>query len=218
MKTCSFDTKEEAAEAWNSWAGMVREITQEEFNQLNNAIPRDYPIKDGKLVMPDADNAFGDLVIADPGGYEYPWPRIYLSYFANSETEDHHDDMFMIYKLRSRWRLIERDHPVLKMKLKTLIENNDRENNLLNKKLSEWNKMLADSGFSEFSQNDLRGADLSGLNISPSSYETVNLRCVDFKLCRMPFSFNSEWILVQCRLQRSQCSSITTYSMYMSWS
>lgn len=178
-RTREFETKEEATEAWNSWAGMVRDVTQEEFNQLNNDIPRDYPIKNGKLVMPDGENAFGDLVIADPGGYEYPWPRIYLSDFANAEEGRYHDDMFMVYKLRSRWRLIEKEHPILKKKLKELIEKNDRDNKVLNKELSKWNKLLAGSGFPEFSPNDLRGADLSGLNILPVADHTVNLRRVD---------------------------------------
>lgn len=179
-RTKGYKTQKEAAEAWNTWAGMVREITQDEYNQLNDSISRDYPIENGKLMMPDGDHAFGDLVIANPGGYESPWPRIYLSDYARSEEGLYIDDMFAIYKLRARWRLIEKDHPLLKRKLKQLLCENDKDNKRLNEQLSEWNKILADSGFPEFQINDLRGVDLSGLALAPVVEKSVNLRKIDF--------------------------------------
>jgi len=175
-RTRGFDTKEKAAEAWNTWAGRIREIPQQEYNELNDNLQRDYPIENGKLIMPDGDHAFGDLVIAEPGGYESPWPRIYLSDYANAEEGCYNDDMFVVYKLRARWRLIEKDHPLLKRKLQKIINENDRNNKTLNERLSEWNKLLAGSGFPEFEENDLRGADLSGLSLMPTSDRTVNLR------------------------------------------
>jgi hypothetical protein len=33
--------------------------------------------------MPDGEHAFGDLTIVEDGGYEHPWPRIYLADYAN---------------------------------------------------------------------------------------------------------------------------------------
>lgn len=178
--TQGFETQEEAIEAWNTWAGMVRIITQQEYNELNDSINRDYPIGNGKLVMPDGEHAFGDLVIADPGGYESPWPRIYFSDYARAERGLYSDDMFTVYKLRSRWRLIEKNHLFLKQKVRALLCENDRDNKRLNAQLAVWNKLLLGSGFPEFRDNDLRGVDLSGLSLVPVADRRVNLRQIDF--------------------------------------
>jgi len=179
LRTREFETREEAIEAWNTWAGMVHTITQQEYNELNDSFTRDYPIENGKLVMPDGEHAFGDLVIADPGGHESPWPRIYFSDYARAEEGLYCDDMFTVYKLRARWRLIEKNHPFLKQKVKALLCENDRDNEKLNAQLSVWNKLLLGSGFPGFQDKDLRGVDLSGLSLAPVADRRVNLRQID---------------------------------------
>ena len=77
VKTRRYKSKDEAAEAWNTWAGRSCVISQGAFNSINDAIERDYPIENGKLVLPEGEHAFGDLIISEDGGYEYPWPKIY---------------------------------------------------------------------------------------------------------------------------------------------
>lgn len=181
VKTRGYRTKEEATEAWNTWAGGNRAVSQDDFNRLNEAIERDSPIEHGKLVLPDGENAFGNLTIADEGGYEHPWPKIYITDYANAESGLYgDDDMFLVYKLRARWRLVENDHVKLRRQLLELLSVNDRENAILNKQLQKWNELLKNSGFPEFKSNDLRGVDLSGLTISKLDGSRVWLRGVDF--------------------------------------
>lgn len=180
VQTRGYANKEEATEAWNTWAGGNRTISRNAFNRLNESVERDYPIKDGKLAMPDGEHAFGDVVIDPEGGYEHPWPRIRLADYANSEQGLYGaDDMFMVYKLRARWRLIEHDHKLLREHICELLSMNDRDNNPLNEQLEKWNGTLADSGFPTFEKNDLRGIDLSGLSIAPQGQPHVWLRQVD---------------------------------------
>ena len=88
------------------------------------------------------------------------------------------DDMFLVYKLRARWRFIEKNHLELRRQLVNLIASNDKDNIALNKQLTDWNVLLDGSGFPLFSDNDLRGIDLSGLTIS-SGEGRVWLRGVD---------------------------------------
>lgn len=180
VHTKGYKSQEEAAEAWNTWAGSLRVISREEYNKINNPIPRDYPIKDNKLDLPDGENAFGDLTIAENGGYESPWPRIYLADYANAENGLYgNDDMFMVYKLRARWRLIEKDHLKLRKILADLLGSNDKDNYTLNNQLQKWNAILNESGFPLFEDNDLRGADLSGLLIKSANEDRVFLRGLD---------------------------------------
>ena len=180
VRTRDYATKEEALEAWNTWAGRPGSVSRESFNRLNESVERDYPIQDGKLVMPDAEHAFGDIVIDSNGGYEHPWPRIYFSDYSNSKDGLYmEDDMFVVYKLRARWRLVERDHIALRELIKQLLIKNDKNNNLLNEQLNRWNDTLAGSGFPLFRENDLRGMDLSGLSIVPQGSDRVWLRHVD---------------------------------------
>ncbi len=225
LRTSGFEVKEEALEAWNIWAGQVRDISQGEYNELNDKLPRDYPVENGKFVMPDGEHAFGDLVIADLGGYESPWPRIYLSDYANAEEGRYEDDMFTVYKLRARWRLIEKDHPVLKRRIQELLCENDKDNEKLNKKLSEWNQLLSDSGFPEFEQNDLRGVDLSGLSLNPITDRTINLRRVNlsYSECHL-LSINHGNLYeakcvgvkgVQMKLHHCTCHGVSFSSSYL---
>jgi uncharacterized protein YjbI with pentapeptide repeats len=60
-----------------------------------------------------------------------------------------------------------------------LLTRNDRNNELLNSQLKQWNCILAGSGFPLFGENDLRGADVSGLAIVPRGRERIWLRGVD---------------------------------------
>lgn len=166
VRTRGYKSKDEAAEAWNTWAGRTRIISQDAFNSINDAIERDYPIEDGKLVLPDGEQAFGDLIISEDGGYEHPWPKIYLADYGNAEAGLYgDDDMFLVYKLRARWRLIEQNHLKLRQQLVNLLASNDKDNIALNKQLTGWNVLLDGSGFPVFSDNDLRGIDLSALTI-----------------------------------------------------
>jgi hypothetical protein len=51
-------------------------------------------------------------VVDEDAGYEHPWPRIYPADCANEEAGVYgQDDIFMVYKLRARWRLIEIPQP-----------------------------------------------------------------------------------------------------------
>ena len=180
VTTRDYTSKEQAAEDWNTWAGGHRTFTRDAFNSLNDSVERDYPVKDGKLAMPDGEHAFGDMVIDSEGGYEHPWPRIRLADYANSK-QGHYgaDDMFSVYKLRARWRLVEQDHKSLREQMSQLLSRNDRGNDLLNEQLAKWNEKLAGSGFPKFEKNDLRGIELSGLSIAPQGQAHVWLRQVN---------------------------------------
>jgi len=180
VRTRGYATKDEATEAWNTWAGSTVSIDRAAFNNLNEAVDRDYPIEHGRGVLPDGKHAFGDLEIVPDAGYEHPWPRIYLADFSNCEAGLYGDDsMRTIYKLRARWRLVERDHRELRRQVAELLMQNDRENKLLNAQTSQWNSILAGSGFPLFEENDIRGVDVSGLVIVPGKREHVWLRGVD---------------------------------------
>jgi uncharacterized protein YjbI with pentapeptide repeats len=165
-------------------------ISQSEYNELNDSIARDYPIVDDKYVPPDGEHAFGNLLLVDPGGYESPWPRIYFSDHRNAEAGRYgNDDIFLVYALRARWRLVNRDHVALKQELARLLALNDRENTIVNQRLSEWNRILESSGFPLFEENDLRGADLSGLTITPLAGETINLRRIKLSFSELHLLF-----------------------------
>ncbi len=179
VRTRAYSSKEEAAEAWNTWAGTIKYITQDQYNRLNDSIQRDYPIENGKLKLPDGENAFGDIIVEANGEFESPWPRIYLSDYAHSEHGLYGGDtMFDVYLYRARWRMIEKDHPRLKRILLDIFQNNDRENLVLNKQLRKWNKVLKGTGFPAFEEDDLRGVDISGLTIG-NNHSPVYLRKVD---------------------------------------
>jgi len=188
IRTRSYRTKEDACEAWNTWAGGRQDVPREDFLALHESLPRDYPIQDGKLLMPDGEHAFGDLVIAEVGGYESPWPRIYFSDYPRSEAGEYGpDDMFLVYKLRARWRRVNRNHQALRRQLVELLERNDRHNILLNRQLADWNETLAASGFPRFEKNDLRGVDLSGLHIVAREKSPLFLRHADLRYAELLF-------------------------------
>jgi uncharacterized protein YjbI with pentapeptide repeats len=213
VRTRGYDTKEEAAEAWNTWAGGKRAVSQDAFNQLNEDVKRDYPIKQGKLVLPDGEHAFGDLAVDPDGGYKHPWPKIYLSDYANSEAGLYgEDDMFMVYKLRARWRLIERDHKKLRKKVAETLESNDKDNLALNAQLKAWNTILSGSGFPLFEENDLRGMDLSGLTITPQAEGRVWLRGVN-----LSYSESHLLHLVNANLYGAKCSGIKAVQVDFSY-
>ena len=196
-----YATKQEAAEAWNTWAGGRRAICQDAFNRLNEAVERDYPIKEGKLVLPDGEHAFGDLTVVADGGYQHPWPKIYLSDYRHSEAGLYgEDDMFMVYKLRARWRLVERDHTILRKQIAELLSRNDRDNRILNAQVKSWNTILSDSGFPLLEENDLRGMDLSGLTITPKDEGRVWLRGVN-----LSYSESHLLRLVNANLYGAKC-------------
>lgn len=177
VRTRSYETLTEAIEAWSTWAGSTRPASREEYNQLNDGLERDYPIEEGKVRLPEGEEAFGDLVIADPGGYESPWPRIYLSDYSHVAAGLYGgDSMKHVYKLRARWRLIDKNHPRLKARIVEMIALNDRESVRLNHTLQEWNRILEGSDFPLFGHNDLRGVDLSGQSISGATRGPVYLR------------------------------------------
>jgi uncharacterized protein YjbI with pentapeptide repeats len=108
--------------------------------------------------------------------------------FANAEAGLYgEDDMFLVYKLRARWRCIEKDHVKLRRQLVSLISSNNRDNRALNDQLQKWNGVLKDSGFPEFRKDDLRGVELSGLTISGQNRSHVWLRNVylDYSECHL---------------------------------
>jgi uncharacterized protein YjbI with pentapeptide repeats len=225
-RTKSFKTKEEAVEAWNTWAGGTREITQSEYNELNDSIPRDYPIENDHLVLPDGEHAFGDLEITELGNYESPWPRIYFGDYGNAEAGVYGaNDIFSVYKLRSRWRLVNKDHTKLKAELVELIGENDRDNTLLNGRRKEWNIKLRDSGFPLFDHNDLRGVDLSGQTVKPLNGKMTFLRRVDLSFAECHLLHLRDANLyeakltgvkgVQFDLSRSLCHGVSFAASYL---
>jgi len=176
VQTRKYKTKEEAIEAWNSWPGRLYNTSQDDYNRLNDSVERDYPVDNGKLQLPDGENAFGDIVISEDSGFESPWPRIYWSDFALCENGVLQDDIVTVYKTRARWRLINKNNPELKQEIVELLKNNDRDNRAISSKLKNWNGILAESGFPLFEENDLRGVDLSGQTIAREDGNQVFLR------------------------------------------
>ena len=173
-------TEAEAWELWDTWAGLARPPTVATYNALNDPIDRDYPVANGRVSLPDAQHAFGNLTIVEDGGYVSPWPRVYLADAHHASSGLYGGDtVHDVYRLRARWRLVERDHAALKKSLASILGNNDRENRILNGALKTWNDALSGSGFPHFRENDLRGADLSGQVIRGDAGETVHLRGVD---------------------------------------
>ena len=138
--------------------------------------------------MPDGEERVRRPGHRGSGRYESPWPRIYDADAPALEAGWYGtDDMFLIYKLRARWRLLNPDHPELRRQLADLLVHNDRDNNLLNSRISDWNQTLAGSGFPEFADGDLRGVDLSGLHIVGQGDGPVLLRHVDLRYAELHY-------------------------------
>lgn len=202
-QTKGYKTEEEAVEAWNTWAGKGYHVSKTEYNNYNDRIDRDYPVIDGKLILPMGEQAIGSLIVIDPGGYESPWPKVYVNDIHNSTHNLYPDDMYEVYKLRARWRLIEKNHSKLKIMISELLSNNDADNHILNSQLIVWNETIKDKNAPLFEKNDLRGIDISGLTLIPKNGKYVNLK-------RINFSY-SEWHLLSienANLYGSTCVGI----------
>jgi len=170
--------KKKAIELWNTWEGRYKEISPAKFNEVNDHIERAYPFdRSGNYIKLSKKEMFGRLYLTSNGAYITSWRKIERA-IKESElvcgysTEE-------VYKLRVRWRLIEKSYAKLKSELAKIISLNDENNNFLNSKILEWNKKIVGTNLPIFEENDLRGVDLSGLDIRPLDHDRVQLKNVD---------------------------------------
>ena len=180
-------SKEDAIEAWNTWAGRYKDIDPENFCSIN---PCNYCAKiideEGKYCPPSSVlEMVGHSQMHLNGAVIVPWPKLdklqseYAnSYFAISGIEK-------VFALRSRWCALFRDVLDYREKIVLLLKNNDRENDLLNYTLHKWNETLNARGFHPFEDNDLRGINIAGLRLNGKDYDGIFLRKIDFSFSEM---------------------------------
>ncbi|WP_082140023.1 pentapeptide repeat-containing protein [Desulfovibrio sp. TomC] len=182
-------TREEAIEAWNTWAGRYKDIDADDFCSVN---PCNYCGKvidsTGNYLPPPIQEMVGFTQMHLNGAIIVPWPKLDKLQSNISNTLLGTDGITQTFSLRSRWCALFRDVTDYREKIRTLITNNDRENKLLNNTLHEWNNYLTAHGFAPFLENDLRGINLSGLRFGGKKYGGCHLRKVDLSFSELTAS------------------------------
>ncbi|MCK4485637.1 MAG: pentapeptide repeat-containing protein [Desulfobacterales bacterium] len=188
-----FQTKEEAVEAWNTWKGRYLEIDPATFCK-NNPCNSCGLVVDGYgkySPLPKKEMVGGSEMLID-GSFTVPWPRLTPGQKKSGEQLfEGKDFLEFTFSLCARWCALFPSVIEYRQAIVELLRQNDRDNEILNRQLEEWNKYLTQNGFTPFEENDLRGVNLSGLRLEGEPYQGVWLRNVDLSF--------SELSLVQLR-------------------
>jgi len=188
----------EATELWNTWRGRYLAPDRKEFLKVN-------PCNDGGKLIDDRgwykqpENIYGKAVILENGVFTVPWPLLnssYKSFFSN-------DQLLHILRLRARWCALFKDSIDYRNSISQILLNNDRKNMVLNKQLEEWNNYLSTHGFELFGKNDLRGINLSGLDLSGGDFSGINLAHIDLSFSDFSVSNLSGVYLYDSKLEYS---------------
>ncbi|HAN22094.1 MAG: hypothetical protein A2Y15_03795 [Clostridiales bacterium GWF2_36_10] len=164
----------EAYEFWNTWKGRYLTPDRVEFLKAN-------PCNDGGKLVNDQgwyiqpENIFGEANLLENGAFTVCWPLLsptYKSFFSQ-------DQLMCILGLRARWCALFKDSVDYRNSISKLLHNNDQKNVVLNTQLEKWNEYLSSHGFTQFEKNDLRGVNLSGLDLSGNDFSGINLAHLD---------------------------------------
>jgi uncharacterized protein YjbI with pentapeptide repeats len=173
--------KKDAIEAWNTWRGRYFEVGPDTFCESN-------PCNGCALVVdPKGDYAplkaaeiIGGAELLPNGSFTTFWPKLApLQATAAKFCLNRDDALEYVSSLTARWCALFSSVIEYRSTICELLRENDPENRILNKQLEKWNEYLKPHGFTPFSDNDLRGINLSGLRLDGENYSGINLRHVD---------------------------------------
>ena len=178
----SFNTPEEAIEAWDAWLSRYKRPDRSLFLENNTCNScGSFVVKDGKFNMCSDKDMFAVSQMFKDGTFSIGWPLMPI--FWKNLFKD--PELKHIIRLSSRWCALFENVLDFREQISQLIINNDRKNDLLNEKLNKWNLYLKNNGFESFQTNDLRGICLAGLDLSGKPYEGINLAHVDMSFSEL---------------------------------
>ncbi len=178
MAKRGYKTLEAAIEAWNTWPGRYHDVTPQEFRKANSGRHCAGLLENGCLRIPEASKITGHIQMYTDGSFETPWPFL-SGRLANSDLDLLGLSLTEILALRARWCALFPSVGAYRAELSTLLRDNDRNNSAINRQLRKWNKYLGTHGFPTFEENDLRGVNLGGLELSGKPHEGIWLRHIN---------------------------------------
>lgn len=173
----------EVAELWNTWKGRYLMPERTGFLKAN-------PCNDGGKLVNDRgwyiqpENIYANAALLENGVFTVCWPLLnpsYKSFFSD-------DQLLHILRLRARWCALFKNSVDYRNNISRILLNNDRKNVMLNTQLEEWNNYLSTHGFESFEKNDLRGINLSGLDLSGNDFSGINLAYLDLSFSEFSVS------------------------------
>lgn len=179
-------TPEEAIEAWNCWKGRYKGPTPKLFRDGNPCNECSGIMKDNKFHEPLQDELVRPVIMLDNGSFRSPWP--FLTPRQGQRTGDEellpYTDM-EVFKIRARWCALFPSVIEYRNTISNIIRYNDRDNNLLNSTTSRWNNRLDELGLPIFNDNDMRGVNLGGLELSGEPFDGAWLRNIDLRFAEL---------------------------------
>lgn len=181
-----FETKEEAIEAWNTWRGRYDDIDPNDLVSINPCnFCSQLTDESGHYVEPEPDDMACGIQMHINGAMVLPWPRVNYLQTKTLSLSSESISIADVFKLRARWCALFKDANDYREQIIHLIRNNDRDNASLNKQLLAWNTYLDSHGFVSFTENDLRGINLSGLILNGADFSGIYLRNVDLSFSEL---------------------------------
>lgn len=177
-----FRSKEEAAEAWNTWPSRFKKPDRVRFLERNaNNTCGQFVDSKGYMTKPQNSNIFGQSEMFPDGTFSIGWPLLPKSYerlFSIDELEN-------VLSLRIRWCALFENVYSYRREITKLLRSNTKCNEEVNKQLAIWNQYLSTHGFQTFRSNDLRGICLAGLDFGGVPYGSCELTHFDFSFADM---------------------------------
>ena len=181
-----FKAKEEAIEAWNTWKGRYETPDTELFRESNPCNACASIMEGNRYNQPKIEDMVAPSTMLNNGVFTSPWPLLSPVQESTLKNEKFSDFKIEdVFSFRARWCALFPSIIEYREEIVRILKNNDRENELLNQKLTLWNKRLAEIGLPLFEENDLRGINLSGLELSSKPYDGIWLRNVDLRFSEL---------------------------------
>lgn len=180
VRTAATATRDDAIELWTTWKGRYADIPRGLYLESNPGVffgeLRNAEIC--KLLNPDLIVYATEML--PNGAFRSPWPGL-SCLIANSAEEGHFGELtaFDVFCLRARWCALFDSAEDYRAAIIELLRDNGANNTELNHQLQVWNETLENTGLPLFSENDLRGISLGGLDLSGRAYSGISLRKVN---------------------------------------
>ncbi|ENQ5773626.1 pentapeptide repeat-containing protein [Vibrio fluvialis] len=182
----SFETKEEAIEAWNTWKGRYVAPSTELFRECNPCNSCAKVMEGNRYNQPRDEELVGSTQMLPNGAFTTPWPLLSPNQAHALKSEEFSEFKLQdVFALRARWCSLFPSIIEYREQITQLLKDNDRENKLLNDKLLEWNSRLEELELPLFEHNDLRGINLGGLELAGEPYDGIWLRNIDLKFSEL---------------------------------
>lgn len=195
-------TKDEAAEAWNTWPGRYKRPNREAFVKANSnwRFPNPDQLRELREdISSGKDGAdailHGSTSLLDDGTFKVPWPRLMP---FQGEVSDY--SPLTVFLLRVRWAYAVEDVSNYETAISDLLKNMDRDGKAFEVFAAMANDRLSSLQLPLLEQRDLRGVNLAGLDLSGPPYEGICLRHFDLSFSELSMAELDGANLYSCKL------------------